>query len=456
MTLETDNKQSAYDFGSFFHKDTSEWQNTTDYESEPQDWLQLGKDDKWRQVDYRSNSPMSVQNSFFSRMKLIPCPSILVGDKCYQHKIDPVMSSPTTLFSSPSLETIMTPVVYLDGYIEAFDSHLLYYQHWRPNFDQMGKSPKGTILVVHDLLSHGSFACLRLLPILLNAGYDLVTFDLRDHGKSRENANSNMFCSQIPGHRIWNNDLHDVIAHTINNLHRSAGNQRNNCIYLYGEGFGASIILDYVHTYASKRQLPLQVKGILACGTQFRTFNVTGLEKAHSANHWKKTSSKGNIFERWLLCRKLLMMIGQMAPSTVSYLKLNPSEWGILPSDSSLLSRDLRVAEALRRDQHRRHYITLKIIVAVHELSNSLLRLRQEPKQLGHASLCIAFFHGKEDLISPPNNILSLANQLRGAQVFLYPKARHYLSQEIFPIRRQFLNDLTNWLQQQELKWNRV
>lgn len=196
------------------------------------------------------------------------------------------------------------------------------------------------VLVVHDVGSYGSFACLRLIPTFLNNGYDLATFDLRGHGRSieKELDESNNLKYSSWNEEVWSSDLHQVILYIL----RSAENQEQvvNSLYLYGEGFGASIVLDYVIRYSQRQQLPWQLKGVIACGVMLKEISCKYSNTEYPSKElWKPLSKRPSLFENFLLLQKFLWLLGQIVPNMVCNMRVDPTHWGLVPIDLSLFTR---------------------------------------------------------------------------------------------------------------------
>ncbi|GJQ10117.1 hypothetical protein GpartN1_g1908.t1 [Galdieria partita] len=411
------------------------------------DWDNCAK--SFFQLESSKSPPKSLSGAV-----LLPFRTIFVSYRRPLQKDSPVSNRKTPLLSSPSMEAIRSPLLYSYEYLSTTDSSCLYLQQWKSleNNTRM-------VLVVHDVGSYGSFACLRLIPTLVNAGYDLVTFDLRGHGRSIANEREDSSLGCFSSCEIWSADLHEVISHILGTLETSE--KRIDSLFLYGEGFGASIVLDYVIRYSQQNKLPGQIKGVIACGVMLRQIPCRYNNDESAGKVWKQLSRRQSIFENCLLFQKSLWLLGQIIPSTVYKMRVDPTRWGLMPLDLSLLSRDLRVIEALREDPLRLRDISFKHVVTLWELSHQLQKLLKK-EILCHLCphLSFGFFHGEDDVLSPLSNLSLLESsrqsnsklykEVNGIQAFVYEKARHYLSHETLPVRRQFLDDMISWLDRLE------
>ncbi|GJD11652.1 hypothetical protein Gasu2_57760 [Galdieria sulphuraria] len=177
----------------------------------------------------RKGIPKSVSRVAYNE-KLVEALPILL---CQRPSLDlsPSNCRKAPLLSSPSMEAIRSPLLYSYEYLSMKDSSRLFLQRWK----SLENNTK-LVLVVHDVISYGSFACLRLIPTLVNSGYDLVTFDLRGHGRSTENEIEESNLQYLSGCETWSSDLHEVILHVLGKF--ETPERKANSLFLYGEGFG--------------------------------------------------------------------------------------------------------------------------------------------------------------------------------------------------------------------------
>ncbi len=125
------------------------------------------------------------------------------------------------------------------------DGLQLYAQGWQPETE-----PKGVVCLVHGLGEHsGRYP--HLAALLSQAGYVLLTFDLRGHGKSQGKR------GHAPGYEA----LLDDIAHL---LEEAARRYPNRPRFLYGHSLGGNLVITYI-----LRRRP-QLAGVIATGTLFR------------------------------------------------------------------------------------------------------------------------------------------------------------------------------------------
>jgi len=124
------------------------------------------------------------------------------------------------------------------------DGLQLYAQGWQPE-----AQPKGVVCLVHGLGEHsGRYA--HLAAFLNQAGYALLAFDLRGHGKSEGQR----------GHAASYEALMDDVSHL---LEEAAERYPDRPRFLYGHSLGSAAI-----NYALHRHPPLA--GVIVTGPAFR------------------------------------------------------------------------------------------------------------------------------------------------------------------------------------------
>jgi acylglycerol lipase len=125
------------------------------------------------------------------------------------------------------------------------DALRLYAQGWQPE-----TKPKGVVCLVHGLGEH-SGRYVHLAAFLNQAGYVLLAFDLRGHGKSEGQR------GYAPGYEALLND----IAHL---LEEATERYPDRPRFLYGHSLGGNLVINY-----ALRRRP-NLAGVIATGTFFR------------------------------------------------------------------------------------------------------------------------------------------------------------------------------------------
>ena len=126
------------------------------------------------------------------------------------------------------------------------DGLQLYAQGWQPETE-----PKGVICLVHGLGEHsGRYA--HLAAFLNQAGYALLTFDLRGHGKSEGQR------GHTPSYEALMKDIARL-------LEEAAERYPDRPRFLYGHSLGGNLVINH----ALRRRLPLD--GVIATGPALRT-----------------------------------------------------------------------------------------------------------------------------------------------------------------------------------------
>jgi len=139
------------------------------------------------------------------------------------------------------------------------DGLRLYAQGWQPETES-----KGVVCLVHGLGEHsGRYA--HLAAFLNQAGYALLAFDLRGHGKSEGQR----------GHTPSYQALLEDISHL---LEEAAERYLDRSRFLYGHSLGGTLVIEY-----ALRHCP-QLAGVIASGPLLRT--------AFEPPAWKLTLAK--------------------------------------------------------------------------------------------------------------------------------------------------------------------
>jgi acylglycerol lipase len=135
----------------------------------------------------------------------------------------------------------------------------LYAQSWQPETE-----PKGVVCLVHGLGEHsGRYP--HLAAFLNQAGYALLTFDLRGHGKSEGQRGHAPSC--------------EALLDDISRFLTEATERYPDCpCFLYGHSLGGNLVIKY-----ALRRYP-QLAGVIATGPLLRT--------AFEPPAWKLTLAK--------------------------------------------------------------------------------------------------------------------------------------------------------------------
>ena len=128
---------------------------------------------------------------------------------------------------------------------KTFDGLTLFGQSWQPD-----EQPRAAICLVHGMGEH-SGRYVQLAARLAGAGYFLLSFDLRGHGRSE--------CPRghTPSYEALMNDIDSFLKKTKQDFSPIP-------IFLYGHSLGGNLVLNYV-----LRQKP-QIRGIVATSPLLR------------------------------------------------------------------------------------------------------------------------------------------------------------------------------------------
>jgi acylglycerol lipase len=139
------------------------------------------------------------------------------------------------------------------------DGLQLYAQGWQPQTE-----PKAVICLVHGLGEHsGRYA--HLAAFLNQAGYALLAFDLRGHGKSKGQR------GHTPSYDVLQEDISQL-------LEEAVARYPDRPRFLYGHSLGGNLVIGY-----TLRRRP-QLAGVIATGPLLRT--------AFEPPAWKLTLAK--------------------------------------------------------------------------------------------------------------------------------------------------------------------
>uniref|UniRef100_A0A7S3A3L3 Serine aminopeptidase S33 domain-containing protein n=1 Tax=Rhodosorus marinus TaxID=101924 RepID=A0A7S3A3L3_9RHOD len=306
------------------------------------------------------------------------------------------------------------------------DGASLRYQLWDAKFPPFSKEFRGLVVILHDFSTDSGRACRNLVPRLVSEGFAVSAFDLRGHGRSSDRTDG--FGKSSPLRRLftgsrrivvdgddcwvqiqkWRSDVETIVRRAISDVE-----QRNPRVFLLGDGFGAAMAIDYMTSMQQGTREELNISGVAACGA------VLGL---------KENISFHDVY-------KLLDRYGTAKVADAEYL--------IFPDEFENLSRDLRIGEMIKRDNLRlreANALLLKAAVRVVENAN------RASSEWGEIPL--AFFHGTRDICAPVGAVEEFKELTGSSQVTLrkYTDAKHWLHHEVLPERRNFLDDLLEWL----------
>ncbi|MBC8262779.1 MAG: lysophospholipase [Anaerolineales bacterium] len=265
------------------------------------------------------------------------------------------------------------------------DGLQLYAQGWQPETE-----PKGVICLVHGLGEHnGRYA--HLAAFLNQAGYALLTFDLRGHGKSEGPR----------GHAPSYEALLDDIAHL---LEEAAARYPDRPCFLYGHSLGGNLVIGY-----ALRRRP-QLAGVIATGPFLRA--------AFEPPAWK-----------------------------LSLARIMYSLWPTLSLSNGLdrqaLSRDPEVVRAYNNDPLVHDRLSARL--GMDMLQSGL----QSLERAAEFPLPLLLMHGSDDHITSPQASREFAAQAgERCTLKIWDSFYHEIHNE--PEREQVFEHLSEWLMSNE------
>jgi alpha-beta hydrolase superfamily lysophospholipase len=263
----------------------------------------------------------------------------------------------------------------------AFDGQKLYFQDWLTE-----QELKGAICLVHGLGEHsGRYS--HWAGLLNQAGYSVISYDLRGHGKSGGQR----------GHILSFNDYlndTDLLVKEARDRYPDAPQ------FLYGHSLGGIIVTNYV-----LRRKP-KLTGVV----------VTALSNKTSLQEQKV---------KVLLSRILGSVVPKMSMST-----------GLIPST---ISRDPEVEEKYINDPLVHHQASLSFA------KSSLDAIAWSEQHASEWTLPVLFMHGEMDKLGYAEGSREFAAKIKGdCTIKIWPGMFHEVHNE--PEKDQVFDYLRNWL----------
>jgi alpha-beta hydrolase superfamily lysophospholipase len=263
----------------------------------------------------------------------------------------------------------------------AFDGLNLYFQGWETE-----KDFKGVISLVHGLGEH-SGRYTNWAGLLNQAGYTVLSYDLRGHGKSG-------------GRRGHTSSFNDFLSDTDLLINEAKQRYPDAPKFLYGHSLGAIIVTNYV-----LRKKPY-----------FNGVIVSGL-----ANKTSLQAQKGKI----LLAKVLGSIIPSMSIPT-----------GLIPAT---ISRDPQVVEKYIQDPLVHSVATLGFA------KGSMSAINYADQHAAEWNLPVLFMHGELDKLGYADGSREFAAKINGdCTLKIWPGMFHEIHNE--PEKDQVFNYLREWL----------
>jgi alpha-beta hydrolase superfamily lysophospholipase len=263
----------------------------------------------------------------------------------------------------------------------SFDGLKLYFQLW-----QAEQSPKGIVFLVHGLGEHsGRYA--HWAAFLNEAGYDLIAYDLRGHGKSG-------------GQRGHVSSFEDYVKDTDILLKEAEERYPGLPRFLYGHSLGGLIVNYYV---------------------LLRKPNLNGVVVSALSN---KTS---------LQEQKAKVMLSKILGSIVTTMTINT---GLIPAT---ISRDPEIVSRYINDPLVHHQVT------VGWGKSALETIAWSDQHAGEWNLPVLFMHGEKDELGFADGSREFASRIKGeCTLKIWPGLFHEVHNE--PEKQQVFAYLLNWL----------
>jgi acylglycerol lipase len=257
----------------------------------------------------------------------------------------------------------------------------LYFQSWQVDAEQ-----KGVICLIHGLGEHsGRYA--NWGNLLNKAGYDLLTCDLRGHGKSE-------------GKRGHVSSFDDYLNDTDLLLKEAEGRCSGVPCFLYGHSLGGIIVAYYV-----LRKKP-KLQGVI----------VTAL------------SNKTSLQEQ-----KIKVLLSKILGALIPKMTLSS---GLIPAT---ISRDPEVVTRYINDPLVHHQVT------VGWGKGALYAISWIDQHASEWTLPVLFMHGEKDVLGIADGSREFASKIKGdCTLKIWPDLFHEIHNE--PEKGQVFEYLQNWL----------
>ena len=263
----------------------------------------------------------------------------------------------------------------------SFDGLRLYFQGWQSEHEL-----KGVISLVHGLGEHsGRYS--TWAGLLNQAGYTVLSYDLRGHGKSG-------------GQRGHISSFDDYMKDTALLLDEAKKRYPEAAQFLYGHSLGAIIVTNYV-----LRKKP-QLNGVIVSGLA----NKTSLQE-----------QKGKI----ILAKVLGSIVPKMSMST-----------GLVPAT---ISKDPQVVEKYIHDPMVHNKASVGFAKA------SMDAINYDDQHAQEWELPVLFMHGELDKLGYADGSREFAGKIKGdCTLKIWPGMYHEVHNE--PEKDQVLDYLCKWL----------
>jgi len=263
----------------------------------------------------------------------------------------------------------------------ASDGIKIYGQCWLSD-----AKPKAVICLVHGMGEHsGRYA--HVAQHLVDAGYSVIAYDHRGHGKSGGKR----------GHTPSYDLLLDGVSDLLKQADKIAPGSRK---FIYGHSMGGNVVLNYV-----LRRKP-EIAGVIA------------------SSPWLKLAFEPPKFEV-----TLGRLVNNIFPGFTQSTKL----------DSTAISRDKKVVEAYDNDPLVHDKISARFFVEMYAAAAWALEHASEMK------LPLLIFHGTEDRLTSPEGSKQFAEKVKGNGTFkLWNGLYHETHNE--PEKEDVLKSIVTWL----------
>lgn len=270
---------------------------------------------------------------------------------------------------------------------KTFDGLQLFGQSWQPE-----DRSRAAVCLVHGMGEH-SGRYVHVADSLIQAGYTLISFDLRGHGKSEGPR------GHIPSYEALLNDVNFFLNEVDEKFPELP-------LFLYGHSLGGNLVLNYVIRCQSK------LKGVIATGP------------------WLRLAFEPPRFK---------IILAQI----INYIWSSFSQKSGL--DTKAISRDPEVVYAYENDPLGHDNVSARMFIDIYQAGQWALEHASE------FSLSLLLMHGGDDKLSSVEASREFADKItKNCTLKIWDNLYHEIHNE--PEKEEVFKFLINWLDKEVLK----
>lgn len=269
--------------------------------------------------------------------------------------------------------------------IKSFDGLSLYAQSWHPE-----EKARAVICLVHGLGEH-SGRYVDLADRLTKAGYIILSFDLRGHGRSEGQR------GHTPGYEALIKDIDSY-------LNKSKEKYSQLPIFLFGYSLGGNLVLNY----ALRRNA--EIKGVIVVGP------------------WLRLSFKPSVFK---------IILGKITN------KIWPSFSQLTGLENEVICKDPKICKSRENDSLVHNQISARMFISVNQAGEWAIEHAFE------FSLPLLIMQGGDDRLSSVQASREFADKIKtDCTLKIWDGLYHEIHKE--PEKEKIFQFLINWIEKQK------